>query len=1018
MDTPHAYRLGAWMVQPSLHRLDNGERRVRVKPKSMAVLNCLAEQAGEVLPRQVIMDTVWSGQAVGEEVLTQAIAELRRAFGDDAKQPRFIETVPRRGYRLVAPVSSGTERPDGFGRATPLVGRDSEQARLHAALDRAMDGSGTLVLIAGEPGIGKTRLADAARDRGREAGCLALEARCPEDGGVPYLPFVMVLEQLVASLPRDRLAAALGETAPEIARLVPRVRHILGDLPPPLQLPADQERRFLFNAIVEFVENAAGATPLCVIVDDLQWAGPGSVELLMHLVPLLSRMPVLLVGTFRDTELTDRQPFFRALEFVTRERCGERIDLGDLQRAEVAAMLESLAGSFPPEPVVSAFLDVTNGNPFFVEELFRYLSGHDLLFEAPGRWREKLELDEGFVPESVRLVILKRISRLDECARDLLMSAAVHGRSSRVDLLRAMLGASPDEFVAALDDAERAGVMRADPRQRTYVFEHDLVRHALLSQLSHARRCQLHLHCARTLESMAGPDPESQAGEIARHLFSAGALADRESLLRWSMTAGQQALEAAAFEDALAHFDRASGLADEGDDTLQARIAHQRGNALRGVERWDDAVISWQEALHRYEQVGDPEGASVTIDYLVGLAVWAGDWEAAEALVTRGLEMTGSEPSASRHRILCYLGMIREATRDGEGSAEALRETREIAEVLDDDTALGKTLLHEGIGYWIRMVSARHLRELREAIAVNERARNLWDLPVAIWLCAAGLLSRGEWRAVEALVDESEPMTTRAGHGMAQAMCGHSRTWARLLRTGGIAAFETESLACAEQIRRLLRHPGLSALDAGLARYWRGDWVGAEAALEAAALDTRWPYTDSLRGAALRIAAHTDAPRARRMIEATAPVLATPPRIHGQWRLLACTVEAWATMGMRDPAADAYEWLAAGRRSTGAVELLYSEQLFDRILGIAAACGGAWDAAESHFEAALQLAERLPNVIDRPEVRRWHAWMLISRGRKGDQERARILLEAARAEFAALGMDRHAALASEQLAMI
>ena len=221
-----------------------------------------------------------------------------------------------------------------------------------------------MLLIGGEPGVGKTRLVEQALSRAQARRCLSLTGRCYEmEGTPPFIPFVELLEQADRTLPEASFRETLGEVAAEVARLMPELRRRFPDLPPALELPPEQQRRYLFKSVCEWLDRLSRHKAVVVLLDDLQWADDSTLLLLQHLVPQLSHMPLLVLGTFRDVELTADRPFLATLETLTRQRLARRLKLERLPEQGVAAMLTALGGPEPPTELVRTVFRETQATP-------------------------------------------------------------------------------------------------------------------------------------------------------------------------------------------------------------------------------------------------------------------------------------------------------------------------------------------------------------------------------------------------------------------------------------------------------------------------------------------------------------------------------------------------------------------------------------------------------------------------------------------------------------------------------
>ena len=244
------------------------------------------------------------------------------------------------------------------------------------------------MLIAGEPGIGKTRIVDELMAESQRRGIMALLGRCSEsEGSLPYLPFVEILEAVIHSLPPEALWRALGDEAAEVARLVPEIRGLFPKVPGPLELPLQQQRRNLFNSVGSVLERVGGGRALLLVIEDLHGADVPTLLLLEHLADRLPVLPALIVGTYRDVELARCRPLEQTIRKLRRRNRAGRVHLRRLPPSGVRALIEGLTRRQPPDTLVQAIFDETEGNPFFVEEVVRNLAEEGVLFDADGSWR-------------------------------------------------------------------------------------------------------------------------------------------------------------------------------------------------------------------------------------------------------------------------------------------------------------------------------------------------------------------------------------------------------------------------------------------------------------------------------------------------------------------------------------------------------------------------------------------------------------------------------------------------------
>ena len=256
--------------------------------------------------------------------------------------------------------------------------------------------------------------------------------RCYEsEGTVPYSPFVEMMEQALSIMPAEIVREDLGDDTPRLTRMVPELRRRFPDIGEPLDLPPEQQRRYFFNAVGSFITRASERFPLMMVVDDVHWADEPTLLLLEHMAAIMPEQRVLGVGTYRDVELEVTRPLAATLERLVRARTVERLSVKRFDRDGVAVMLEALAGKPAPDAIVGAVFDETEGNPFFVEEVFWHLVEEGKIYDDAGDFRTDLTVDELDVPESVRLVVGRRLERLGPEAQKVLAAGAVVDRGFR-----------------------------------------------------------------------------------------------------------------------------------------------------------------------------------------------------------------------------------------------------------------------------------------------------------------------------------------------------------------------------------------------------------------------------------------------------------------------------------------------------------------------------------------------------------------------------------------------------------
>jgi class 3 adenylate cyclase/tetratricopeptide (TPR) repeat protein len=905
---------------------------------------------------------------------------------------------------------------------TPFVGREAERADLRRFLDQAARGRGALAMIGGEPGVGKTRLAEELAAEARQRGLLALTGRCYEmEGAPPYIPFVEMVEAATRIVPPEALRNALGESAPEVAKLMPELRRLFPDIPAPPELPPEQERRYLFNGMRDFLDRAGRVQPMFLVLDDLHWADDSTLLLLQHIAQQLHEMPVLIVGTYREVELDVARPLARTLEELLRHRLAHRVALKRMPEAEVAAMLRALSGQKPPKPLIDAVYRETEGNPFFVEEVFQHLAEEGKLFNAEGRWRPDLQVSELEVPEGVRLVIGRRLERVGEECRRVLTSAAVIGRAFTFELLEALGEVDVDALLDAIDEAERAQLIAStsDGPEARFAFAHELIRQTLVSGLSLPRRQRLHLRVAEAIERAHARAPEEQAADLAHHLYQAGAAADLAKTVRYLALAGEQALETTAFEDALRHYDDALSLQPADDRKERADLMYKRGQALRSLGRWEEALGDWREALDAYEELGESEAAGRLCYEMSWQLAWGVGYAEAVETARRGLAALGEQASAERARLLARAGLTLTGTGDYAGGDGLIAQALDMAQELGDQRLLGEVLNSKTFHHLYYL-------QVREVVEAGMRAAellrstgHLWDLASTLWGTQYGLMFLSRFDEAAEIEEESEPLATRLGD-LGSLMAARRGKGAReLALTGNLDDYQEVGRADLE-LGRSADMPWIANSYGFMAaaHFGRGRWREAlENWQEGAKLDVPGMLAGAEWGGLFFGKAYTgDKHGALAMLEERRGDLPRPgqPNTWGAWIMLENVVEGLSVLGEREEAGKLYSQVLEAL-GTGALTGWLSARLFQTVAGMAAAAGGQWEKAEEHYRQALRLAHDLPVVIEQPEVRRWYARMLIDRDGPGDRDRAREMLTEAVAMYRKIGMPKHIEMAEALL---
>jgi DNA-binding CsgD family transcriptional regulator/tetratricopeptide (TPR) repeat protein len=496
---------------------------------------------------------------------------------------------------------------------TPLVGRERELTTFAGLLENARSGHSGVVLVVGEPGIGKTSLLLelARRARGDEWHVLLGHAY-ESEGMPPYLPFIEALRDYLRTCRPEEARTYLDGVTPDALRLLPDLASRLAppssaqSTPSPGRDRRDPEgaRYRLFESVCGVLLNIARSPPngLLVCLDDLHWADPPTLQLLLHLVRRLDEAALLLVCSYRSTASGASPALSDALAELSRERLRQRLVLNELSRDELDALVTNLGGATSPA-VVDMIHGQTGGNPFFVHELVRHLQdqGRDLS-------RTDLATADWGVPEGINQVIGKRLSRLSRQAIELLQASAVVGEPLTFHVLGAMLNLEPLALLDTLEEALGSGLLREQRDQ--YHFSHALVRQTVYRGLTAARRKRLHLAVAAALERVHAAALDRHLSELAIHHVRAGELGPPEKTLDYAERAGDAANAVLAYEEAVAHWQTALQQMDRQEVELgrRARLLERLGDLmyLAGID-YDAGIAHLERALQLYEELGQPD---------------------------------------------------------------------------------------------------------------------------------------------------------------------------------------------------------------------------------------------------------------------------------------------------------------------------------------------------------------------------------------------------------------------------
>jgi DNA-binding SARP family transcriptional activator/predicted ATPase len=723
---------------------------------------------------------------LGEELGIEPGPALRRLEDDILQQSPLLDQPVLSAPAAAVIHTHEHSEPGESSAARPLVGRDHEVADLVASLDQVVRGQGRAVLLAGEPGIGKTRLVEELGEVAATRDMCVAWGRCHEGDAAPaYWPWIQMIRALLAQGDSEDVGRALAVGAEELAQIVPDVKEYAGrELEPLTLLNPEAARTRLYDAVIDFVLRMAARRPLVLVVDDLHWADSPSLQLIRLLAARLGTASILLACTYRDHEADLSEPVVATLGVLARAPDLIRIKPAPLHEDEVARLVSHATGQEADPAVSEAIRSRTGGNPFFVSELVQLLrSNHRLDAGAMDAVRTE-------IPSGVRDVIRLRMARLPEATVSLLRLGAVAGRNFDLEVVAEAAGGDVDDALDRVEAALLVGVVVERPgRLSGYRFSHDLVRDTLYQELSAARRARAHRAVGEALERVGD---ESDTLEIADHFFVATPLVGRDKAYEWALRAADRASLLLAFEQVEEQLRRALDLtvgmapgleAARRELTVQIRL----GSLLLMTSGYSapEAGRAWSRATELCRTLPDTAEHPPAIWGAWSYACVRGEFsralELAEELQDRGRRGGDMQFRLVAHHTLgvtfWHLGRLAEADAQ-------LRQLGELCDALPAEFFTGAMrdrdlrVAHLIFGSVVHSLQGRASvdAELSSAVEAARRSGSAFTMVTVLMLAAVAHAIRGDRAAASSSAGEAATLAARHGFRqvayIAEILCG------------------------------------------------------------------------------------------------------------------------------------------------------------------------------------------------------------------------------------------------------
>jgi class 3 adenylate cyclase len=961
---------------------------------------CAVAQGGQILASEIVR---WMARSGGSTFTPLGSLELKGL-------PEPVPTVEV-GWEPLA--QSSVPLPTfltDIGRI--FVGRDGELDRLGQLWKEASTGQLRVALLAGEPGVGKTRLAAELARTVHEEGATVLAGRCDEDLGVPYQPFVEGLRHFAdhSSLLADRL----GRYGGELVRLVPELAERVPGLPAPLRSDPDTERYRLFDAVAAWLTAASADEPVLLVLDDLQWAAKPTLLLLRHVVRAAGGR-VLVLGTYRDTELTHDHPLVEVVADLHRQGGVERLSLSGLDDVGVAAIVEQAAGRSLDEAghaLARAVYQETEGNPFFVREVLRHLVESGVIERGEQGWSTRLPVEELGIPEGVREVVGRRLARLSDDTNQALRIAAVVGPEFELGVVQAAGDLGEEALVSAVEEAAAARVVTEVSASR-YRFAHALIRATLYDSLTGARQVTLHRKAAEAIETIYQSNLDDYVPALAHHWAKASApVTDITRAVEYARRAGDRALTQLAHDEAANYYASALDLLDAGgadpDDPRRVELLIGRGEAQRraGDARSRETLL---DAARVAQRLGDADALARAVLANTRGNIWSAplvvDADRVEMLEAAVAAM-GDKDLAVRARLLATLGLELAWDPDPRRRLALSEEALHIATSMADPATLAHVLLARDYTIVAPDNALERFEATNQLLDIAEQLGDPVIASRALGLRFKVAMELADVAEAESCVTRNRELVAHLGQPVLTWVTMHHDATLRVLHADVDA--EAEAAAARDFGQVTIGPPDIDFLSSG---HWRTlDWDRGRLAdhedwlREVSQRLPQFPVVKAVYALVLVETGRTEA--AASVFDELAATGFNHPTNNVGW-VMFVTECAWICSrlerndcvphlrAMLEPYPEQFAVGSFGAWAVGPVAFY---------LGVLARTVGDWDDADAYFSNAAATHERIgaPTWLARTRLE-W-ARMLLTRAEPGDAEMAADLLHQALETARALGL--------------